>query len=354
MDDVMTDAPLDPDREVGLVQRLRRSLAALDTERPVRIVCGFSGGGDSLALLAGLASLRRFGLVELGALHVDHGMRPESAAEARHAVEVARSLGIDCDVYSIADGALERYQGVGLEEALRRERYRAFADVAERSGADVVALGHHQRDQAETVLLHLLRGAGIRGASGIRALSELEVPWWEDDWAGHRQSLRIWRPFLSEPAGSVRSFAESLRLLIIDDESNADMIFRRNAIRHQALPVLETIAPGAVANLARFAELAAEDSDELERQALWALHDAGDPDRLPIEVLDSLPLALRRRVLLQWCGHRTRGVEVGSNRIDEILRVAGVNGRERRVEIGSGWSVMVFRDGLRVLPPGAS
>lgn len=355
MGDVMTDVPpLNSAREVGLVQRLRRSVAALDTERPVPIVCGFSGGGDSLALLAGLASLRRLRLVAVRAVHVDHGMRPESASEARQAVEVARSLGVECDVCTIRGAAVERHRGVGIEEALRRERYRAFADAAERSGAYVVALGHHQRDQAETVLLHLFRGAGIRGASGMRVLAELEVPWWEDDRGGRRQAMRVWRPFLEESAESVRSFAESLALPIVEDESNADVTFRRNAIRHQVLPVLESIFPGAVANLARFADLAGEDSDELDRQGTMALHDAGDPDLLLVEVLDALPLALRRRVLLHWCRGRARGVEIASNRIDEILRVSAVKERSRRVEIGSGWSVLVTRDGLRLLPPAPS
>lgn len=203
-------------------------------------------------------------------------------------------------------------------------------------------------------MLHLLRGAGIRGASGMRALMELEVPWWQDERGGNPQAVRIWRPFLSEPAESVRNFAESLDLPIVEDESNADLGFRRNAIRHRALPVLEAISPGAVANLARFAELAGEDSDELERQATLMLHDTADPDLLPVEVLDALSLALRRRVLLHWCRHRAHGVEIGLNRIDEVLRVAGVKERERRVEIGSGWSVLVSRDGLRLLPPALS
>ncbi len=355
MGDVMTDAPrLNPVREVGFVQRLRRSIAALDGDRPVRIVAGFSGGADSLALLAGLASLRRFRLLEVRAVHVDHGIRSGSEAEARQSVEVARSFGIECDVCTVSNAEVERHQGVGVEEALRRERYRALAHAADRSGAFAVALGHHQRDQAETVMLHLLRGAGIRGASGMRSLMELEVPWWQDERGGNPQAVRIWRPFLSEPAESVRNFAESLDLPIVEDESNADLGFRRNAIRHRALPVLEAISPGAVANLARFAELAGEDSDELERQATLVLDDAADPDLLPVDVLVVLPLAVRRRVLLHWCRHRARGVEIGSNRIDEILWVAGVKGRERRVELGSGWSVVVSRNGLRLFPPAPS
>lgn len=351
MGDAMTGEPrLNALGEIGLVQRLRRSLIDLDAERPVRMVCGFSGGRDSLALLAGLASLQRLGLLEVRALHVDHAVRPGSAAEAQQAVTVARSLGVECDVCTVPNVAVERHRGVGDEEALRRERYRAFADAAEGFGAYAVALGHHQRDQAETVLLHLLRGAGIRGASGMRVLRDLEVPWWDDDQCGGRV-MRIWRPFLMEPAESVRSFAESLDLPIVDDESNADTAFRRNAIRHQVLPVLESVNPGAVANLARFAELAGEDSDELDRQARLALDGVEDVGVLPTGWLLALPLALRRRVLLQWCRRQAGGIEISLDRIDAILRVSAVKDRERQVEIGSGWSVLARRDELRLSPP---
>lgn len=339
--------------EVGLVQRLRRSAMGLDAVRPFRIVCGFSGGGDSLALLGALASLQRLGVLDVRAVHVDHGIRPGSAVEARQAVEVARSLGIECKIRTLSVDSVERHPGVGVEEALRRERYRAFAGAVEWSGAYAVALGHHQRDQAETVLLHLLRGAGLRGASGMRELSELGLPWWEGSAPGDRRVVRVWRPFLSEPAEIVRSFAESLGLPIVEDASNADVGFRRNAIRHQVLPVLESVSPGAVGNLARFALLAAEDSDELDRQASLVLDDAGDPEVLLVGVLEELPLPVRRRVVLHWCRRRARGVEIPLNRVEEILRVAGGKGRERRVEIGSGWSVQVSRKGLRLIPPGS-
>lgn len=352
MGDVMTgEAHLNALGEVGLVQRLRRSLAGLEAQGPVRIVCGFSGGKDSLALLAGLATLQRLGLAEIRALHVDHGIRLGSAAEARQAVEVARSLGVECDVCTISNAAVEKHRGVGLEEALRRERYRALADAAERFGVGAIAVGHHQRDQAETVLLHLLRGAGLRGASGMRVLTELQVPWWEDDREGGHRILRIWRPFLSESAEAVRSFAEALDLPIVEDESNADATFRRNAIRHQALPVLEAIMPGAVASLGRFAELAREDSDELDRQARLALDGVEDVGVLPTGWLLALPLALRRRVLLQWCQRQAGGIEISLDRIDAILRVSAVKDRERQVEIGSGWSVLVGGDELRLSPP---
>lgn len=339
--------PLIPTREGGLVQRLRRALAAVDAERPVRILCGYSGGADSLALLAGLASLRRPGVLEVHALHVDHGLRPESVSEAQLAVEVADSLGVECAMYAVSRAFVERHRGVGVEEAMRRERFRALAGAAERCDADVVALAHHQRDQAETVLLHLLRGAGIHGASGMRALVEIRVPWWEDDRDG-RRLLRIWRPFLLEPAETVRGFACSLNMPIVEDETNADTSLRRNAIRHRVLPIVESVVPGAAANLARFADLAAEDGDELDRQADLAVANMGNPEIMPIVKLAALPLAVRRRVLLRWCRRQAPGAEMTSNRIEEMLRVADRKGRQRQVEIGAGWSVVVSRGGLEV------
>jgi tRNA(Ile)-lysidine synthase TilS/MesJ len=110
---------------------------------------------------------------------------------------------------------------VGREEALRRERYRIFADVVSSLDDAVLVLAHQQGDQAETVLLHLTRGAGIRGAAGMRSLATMRVPWWDDGNVEDGVVLTVWRPLLAEPAGVVRAYAESLGLPIAEDSSNA-------------------------------------------------------------------------------------------------------------------------------------
>lgn len=340
--------------EAGIVQRLRASLASLDfCERPL-VLCGYSGGADSLALLGALVELDRLGLVVVRAVHVDHSVRAESHIDAQQAVEAADRLGVPITLIRLQRSVLEGSGGRGVEETLRRARYLAFRDAFEQTGAHALALGHHQRDQAETVLLHLLRGSGIGGAAGMRAFVRSDIPWWEPaagDPRPNSSAVPVWRPFLSESAWDVRAFAESLDVPIIEDPSNLDSVFRRNAIRQEVLPTLEKIAPGAEASLARFGRLAGDDSDELEKQARQALIAARNPPALDRAWLLGHPVAIQRRVVRQWFGRSAVGVELSANRIEQVLTVAQSRGRTRLVEIGSGWSVLVSRDALTVMTP---
>lgn len=335
--------------EVGIVQRLRASLAKLDLrERPL-MLCGYSGGADSLALLGALAELGRLGVCGVHAVHVDHGARPGSGDDAQRAAAGADRLGVPFTLVRLSVSVLEGGKGLGIEETLRRARYLAFRGAFEQIGAQTLALGHHERDQAETVLLHLLRGSGIRGASGMRAFAQSDIPWWESapgDHGSDAVAVPIWRPFLSESAPDVRAFAESLDVPIVEDPSNRDPVFRRNAIRHQVLPRLEAITPGAEAGLSRFARLAGDDSDELERQAREVLMEAGNPQVLDRAWLLERPLAIRRRIVRHWFGLAAVGIELSANRIEQVLTVAGTIGGVREIEVGLGWSVVVRRTDL--------
>ena len=330
--------------EVGVVQRLRRTLADARLEPHPHILAGFSGGADSLALLAALRELERLGLLRLTALHVDHGIRETSSSEAGAVAEVAASLGVPCEIWTIDPAALDRHRGVGPEEALRRERYRAFAATAARLGTDVVATGHHQRDQAETVLLHLLRGAGLHGVSGMRPLSTLTVPWW--DGPGDRRTIRLWRPLLDEPVDVLRSFAESQDLPIVEDPSNDDSLFRRNAIRNEVLPVLEAVMPGSVANIARFAHLAAEDDHALDALATALVNDAPEEAALPLAFVAQQPVALQRRVLRTWVLARIPHLELSSQRVEALRRACLRAEGGKRIQLGAGWTGVIQRGTL--------
>lgn len=341
--------------EVGIVQRLRSSLLTLDLGPHPRVLCGYSGGADSLALLGSLSELCRIGLVKLHAVHVDHSVRPGSQEDARQAAAVADRLGVPLTVIRLSPDVLGSRSERGTEETLRRARYLAFAEVLEQTGTSVLALAHHQRDQAETVLLHMLRGSGIRGASGMRTFLRTEIPWWKAFSAGNDPALiPIWRPFLDESHIEIRLFAEALQVPIVEDPSNLDRAFRRNAIRHDVLPKLEEIMPGAVSNLARFAGLAGDDSDELDMQAFEALVEAGSPDMLDRDWLLEFPIAIERRIIHLWFQTAAVGVELSANRIEQILTVARIKGRVREIQVESGWSVMVSRDAVSLAAPGRS
>ena len=333
-----------PGRETGMMQRLRQSWRRAGS--PSVVLAGYSGGADSLALLWLLRELSRLEGISLHAVHVDHAVRPESAADAKAAEANAVALGVPLVVERFPDDPLTQYPDVGPEEGMRRARYLIFSRLAGELGA-VLAVGHHRRDQAETVLLHVLRGAGLDGVAGMQEVSLLEVPWWED---GDRRVLSVWRPLLNEAYRDVQALARESGLTVIEDPSNSDLGYRRNAIRHRVLPEMEAAFPGAEATLARFAGLAAIDAEELDRQADAALESVLQDAGLVRHRLMALRPAIRSRVVRRWLvGGMPPGVEVSANRVEELLTVAASSGPLRRVEIAGGRVVEVSRDELRLV-----
>ncbi|MGC4191398.1 MAG: tRNA lysidine(34) synthetase TilS [Thermomicrobiales bacterium] len=326
---------------------LGREPSLVDARRPLRLAAAFSGGADSLALVAVLREFHRLGAVQLTAIHVDHGVRPESGAEAATVAEVGRRLGVDLLTVAIDPDALARHQGVGLEEAMRRERYRVLATIAGDLGAQVIVTGHHRRDQAETVLLHLLRGAGLRGVAGIREVSEIGVPWWPD--AGTSTRMLLWRPLLGEDPEALRAVGESLGVPIVEDPSNRSEVYRRNAVRHRVLPLLEELFPGAETNLAAFAQRAAGDDDALDAIAIAALGDAGR--RLERTRLIGQSSAVQRRMVRHWVEGEVPDAELTFDRTEAIRELTGRNQGGKTVEIGSGWRVSLRRGVLVLIPP---
>lgn len=328
--------------ESGLIQRVRQSLGRVsdglvEGHPALAVVAGYSGGADSLALVVVLRELERLGLIRLLAAHVDHGTRVDSARDAAEAEAVAKRLGVAFRLCRIDPEALASHHGVGLEEAMRRERYRLLAMIASEIGATVIATGHHQRDQAETVLLHLLRGAGLRGAAGMREVSSIEVPWWTND----RDVLRmlLWRPLLLESPGTLRALVMSLGLPVIEDDSNDSDVFRRNAVRHQALPILNAIVPGAEANLAAFARRAADDDAALD--AIAGAYLGVPTHRLDRMTLLGQPVAIQRRMLRMWITALAPGVELTAERTDAMLTLVEHNIGGKLVEVGAGRQVAV-------------
>jgi tRNA(Ile)-lysidine synthase len=213
-----------------------------------RIRVGLSGGLDSTVLLHLLAGLREQFHFDLTATHVSHGLVPGSAAWG----DVCRGLCERLDVpFAVRDVTVDRAHPGGLEAAARDARRAVLLE----GGADWLALAHHRDDQAETVLFRALRGAGVRGAAGMRAI----VP------GGGKPGL--WRPLLEVPRSALMAHATAHDLGWIDDPSNADSHFSRNFLRNEVLPAVSARFPGAAAGLARLGRLAAEASDLLDALA---------------------------------------------------------------------------------------
>lgn len=310
------------------------------------VTVGFSGGADSLALATVLGRVAERGRVRPILLHVDHRLRVESGDEQRSAAMLAAELALPFRALRAANDPRRLHPGVGMEEAARRERFRLLAEATGDEGAAVLALAHHEGDQAETVLLHLLRGAGVAGAAAMGERTTLVVPWWGTEPPASR--LQLWRPLLGEPRRVVRAYSAESGLAAVDDPSNDDDAPRRNALRRHALPLLERIVPGATAGLARYARLAAADDALLAEIARSAAGRAMPGDgSLTVAAVAAEPLAVRRR-LVRWWLREAAGLAVSADRVEAVLDLLRPGRGGRRVEVGADFAVVARGAGLRV------
>jgi tRNA(Ile)-lysidine synthase len=259
--------------------------ARLDLPTPpdAAILVGFSGGLDSTVLLHALANDPAVRARGLRAIHVDHGLHVASLDWAEHCIRMGAALGIELAVrrMRVVD------DGCGPEAAARAARLAAFAD--ELRDGEWLALAHHQDDQAETLLLRLLRASGSEGLAAMRVTRSFA--------AG-----TLWRPLLGVPRARLRGYAQAHGLRWIEDPSNASDAFDRNFLRRNVMPMLAQRWPHAAAALARSAALLAEDADLLARETArrLALLQGVDPQVLARERLLAEPPAWRARLLRAW------------------------------------------------------
>lgn len=266
-------------------EKAKRTIEKFDMFPPqTKIIVGLSGGADSVALLHLLHSLRTAYDWSLTAVHIHHGLRGDDAdADARFAAEYCDALGIPCIVrrYDVRQEAKKR--GLGEEETGRLLRYAAFREAAGADGR--IAVAHHQKDQAETVLMRLCRGTGLQGLTAMSPVRE-----------------NICRPLLECSREEIEQYCRENGLSWREDASNREDRYTRNKLRLQVLPLLEEINPKATAHIAQTAALLAAEEDFLEEQteqsfAAAALPAAEGTLALSAEKLRQLHPAMRRRVL---------------------------------------------------------
>lgn len=257
-------------------------LAAPPLERPLLV--GYSGGLDSTALLHLLATDAAARARGVRAIHVHHGLHPDAGSWARHCLDTCRGLGVPLEVVEVR---VARDGGSGLEAAARAVRHAAFADAL---GADeVLVLGHHRDDQAETFLLRALRASGADGLAAMRPWRRFAGGW-------------MWRPLLGHPRQALLAHAQRNALRWIEDPSNDSEAHDRNFLRHQVMPLLQARWAHAGAAFAHAAALQREASELLEESDALALARLRGVDRncLHVAPLAALPAARRARVLRRW------------------------------------------------------
>ncbi len=225
-----------------------------------QVVVGVSGGPDSVALLHLLMRLAHPPGVEVHVAHLHHGIRgTEADADAEFVAALAQTWELPYTIQHTDLPTLAKQRKLTLEEAARRYRYAFLSEVAREVGATKVAVGHNANDQAETVLMHLLRGAGpsgLRGMLPIRRLRDYRLL------PGHSRppdSLQLVRPLLSTSRQTIENYVQEHRLETRFDHSNLDTTYFRNQLRHEVLPYLEEINPQISERLQNLAEVVRAD-----------------------------------------------------------------------------------------------
>ena len=321
-----------------LVAAVDRALRATGTPpRSGCVVVGLSGGADSVALVDALAALRRRYGFRVLAAHLDHGLRPGSADDAAFCAELCRSLDVPLRVDRADVRARASRERGGLEQAARRERYAFLRRVKEEEGAFAIAVAHTRDDQAETLLLRLVRGAGATGLAGMRP-----------------RCRDILRPLLAVSRDEVLDHLRERGLAWREDPSNTDLVHRRNRLRHELIPYLEErFNPAIRASLARTASVLADEAAHIRREARTLLAAVAREEEGAVHLrrhaLAEAPTAVARAAIRQALTRAGGLARVGAVHVEGILRLARSKAPSgRRLPLPGGREARFTRDEVRL------
>lgn len=295
----------------------------------------YSGGRDSTALLSLVCELREArapGFARPHAVHVHHGLHRDADSWAEHCERQCATLGIELTVRRVR---VDR-RGVGVEAAARTARYRALAEAARELGAAAVLTAHHLDDRLETFLLQWIRGAGLEGLSAMGGRRGLDAD--DSDPAGGGGPIALLRPLLHVPRERIERYVQNKALAFIEDSSNADTRFDRNAIRLNVMPELARLRSGFRGAAERSIELIAEGAEVLRsvaREDLQTCTRDAPASMLRIDRLVMLPEARRTLVLREWLA-QAHLVAPPRARLREALQQAIHAGADARVLIRIG------------------
>ena len=293
-------------------------------------LCAYSGGLDSSVLLHAVSKIPG---IALRAIHIHHGLHADADTWAEQCVEFCRVLNIQIEVIKVD---VKNNTGKGTEAAARNARYLAIANHIQAD--EVLLTAHHRLDQAETVLLRLLRGSGSQGLAAMRATS----------WA---HGFKHTRPLLSVSKAQLQAYAKSENLHWIEDPSNNKTDFDRNYLRHEIMPLLEQRWPQAVAALSRSAELHAEEHQCLREQSevFLALVQGVDARALTVSGLMQYSKAWRAQILRAWT-ESLNTPPLPANILQEIEQALLKANADTAAKVQwSGSQIMRWRDSLYLM-----
>lgn len=297
----------------------------------ISVVAAVSGGPDSMALLHLLKTMAADTPFRIVVAHVNHQFRgAESDAEAELVRSVAEQWGLPCEIASLNIPGYMADTGMNAQAAARAKRYQFLKETAYRHGCPYILLGHHAGDQAETVLMRIIRGTGVGGLAGI-------------PFRRKEEDLELIRPLLRITKYELLTYCKRNEVPYAVDSSNSDRHYFRNAVRLDVMPVLEKHNPQLQASLVRLADMAGADDDYLEAEAIKIFEEvvtaSGEGFRLERRRFRSLHVALQRRLIkliLNYCANPRQTVEF--RHIEEIISaLSPEQPAVVRFDIGDGW-----------------
>lgn len=326
---------------------IEQLLSTLETECNYQpgdtLLVGVSGGADSLALLHGLHSQKVFVI----AAHLDHSLRIEASEDRQFVEEVTKSLGVPFVSKMVDVRAFAEKQKLSVEEAGRVLRYKFLFEQADKLFADAVVVAHTADDQVETVLMHLLRGAGLEGLSGMNYSM---VTHWHEHIPLYRPMLKIWRK-------EIDAYCTSLGLEPLEDQSNLDVTFYRNRIRHELIPMLKQYNPGIKTALWKTANTIHGDREVLERliEDYFRVVVNMDFENSVLDFKRTPFLALHQGVqrrLIRLGIHRMRPDirDIGFDEVEKVIRFVVDPPRSGEAEMFQGLSLRIGGESFLIFP----
>lgn len=245
------------------------------------LIVGVSGGPDSVALITSLTSLKESLNLKLYVAHVDHSLRTNSKIDKAFVSELAKQLQLPYSTKRVNVISFASRHRLSIEQAARELRYKFFADLVREKNAGAIVLGHTKDDQAETILLHIVRGAGLRGLAGMTLSSYMD----QSD-----RCIEIIRPLLSIERSETQAFCKFIRVLPRYDETNTNQTNPRNYVRLGLLPELTKLNPRAKSAILRLGEIAARDLDYIDSNVnqIWNQVVSSTPEFIKINRLELL------------------------------------------------------------------
>lgn len=299
------------------------------------VIVAVSGGSDSMALVHILYELSEKMYFNISVAHLNHALRDEAINEERFIQSFCEKNNISFYAKTIDVKKYAAQKKIGIEEAGREQRYKYFNELCQALKANKIATAHHYDDQAETVLLHLLRGSGIKGLRGM-------LP----------QNGNIIRPLLEVPQKHICHYLEKNKIEYCLDPSNMDVKYLRNKIRKHLIPLLEKdYNPQIVHTLGKLAEISREENDiiELEVDKFWEQISADTRKGeiiIKLEILNSIGLGLQKRIIKKALSDLAGESAWEKKDIEEILSLASKAGSSKKLSLKKSVKVLKSYDKL--------